>query len=226
MQKWGKHIWDIIKGLAAWIISLGISAMIGWLAWLKDVPAYLIILAILAAVGLIIFIINQYYNYRSERKKSLSKLSDKKIEKTIRDWLDIPGYNIEKMRGEENIFFNYLLKDKIDRKVNIIRAKEEQHLISFIGKVIIDPPRSRPLTDFEWRKLSGKISIDMARFGIEYDFTGSTNRYDSVTLLDRLVLDNSLNDIVFRQRILFVIRAIILVIEIYNQFLFEIDIRP
>jgi len=121
---------------------------------------------------------------------------------------------------------NFIIKDKAERKVNVIREPKNPHIILLMGRVIMTPPPNRTLSGVEWRKLAGKISIEMARLGIEFDFTGGPNPYEIIVLLDPVIIDDSLSNFFFRQRIFFVIRAMILVIEIYRQYLAEPEPQP
>lgn len=107
MLKWaGEFFRNIIAG----VFVLGIPAMIGWLAWLQDAPWFLIALAILGSVGLILFIRNQHVIYRKQRKRNIANLSDKEIERTVREWIDIPDHTIERMAPGTEILFNFLIK--------------------------------------------------------------------------------------------------------------------
>jgi len=192
--------------------------MISYLAWLQNMPWFLIPLSVMLAVGLFLFAINQWKQIG--KKKKISKLSDKEIEKMIREWVDIPGYVIERIVPETRVIFNFVIKDRSERNVNIIRNTNIPAIIILAGRLKI-PTLNRSLDEAKWRKLAGKISIEMARLGIEYVFDGDPNRYEFISLIDPVFLDDSLTDFFFRQRILFVIRAMILVIEITKQYLGE-----
>ena len=56
----------------------------------------------------------------------------------------------------------------------------------------------------------------MARFGIEYDFVGEPNKWETIQLIEPVILDDSMTSFYFRSRIMFVVRAIILVREIWK----------
>ena len=201
---------SIIGGL----IVLGISAMIGWLAWLQNMPWFLIPLSFVFTIGLILFTINQWK--QRWRKKDISKYSDKKIEKMIREWIDIPGFAIERMPSKPNIKFNFLMIYKNTLKINIVHDIESLEIIELLARVKISP-HDHPFNEFVLKKISGKIRLEMARLGIEYIFEGLPNRLESISLRNPVILDESLTKYYFRQRILFILRAMILVIEIINQ---------
>ncbi len=190
--------------------------MVGRLAWLKNVPDYIIILLVLAAIALSLFAINQYSTYKKGRKKSISKLSDNKIEKTIREWIDIPSFSIERKELEPNVKFNFLVKDNQERKINVVRDNQIPEIIQLLARLKIST-RTRPFNASELKKVTGKITIEMARLGIEYKFDGSPNPLEFIRLIYPVILEDSLTEFYFRRRILFVLSAMVLVIEITKQ---------
>jgi hypothetical protein len=158
-------------------------------------------------------------------KRGLSKASVKTIEKKILEWVYIPGHTIEKMPPETGVLFNIAVKDKQERHVHISMTSDAPKIIHAMGRVKIVPPRPR-LEDDEWVKLAGKISLEMARLGIEYIFDGAPNKLEFIRLMDPIVIDDSLNSFLLRQRIMFVIRAIILVSVTTVQYFTDDGARP
>jgi len=221
MPRWaGEFLRNIIAGL----LLMGVPAMVGFLAWVQYMPWFLAVLAAIAAFGLVLFAKNQYSLYKNGRTKRISKLSDKEIERMIREWIDMPGFVFERKPQEPDVLFNFLVQDKAGRKINIFRQADTPNIIFIVGRVQTVPP-NRSLADAEWRKLAGNISIEMARLGIEYAFDGEPNRYEYVRLLDPVILDDSLTDFFFKQRIFFLLRAFVLVMEICRQDLRELGPR-
>ncbi len=213
MQKWGNHALDIAKSLIGWILSLGIAALIGWLAWLKNAPAYLIALISLGAISAILTGINQFLSIREKRSKNFLKHSEKRLEKIIRDWVDIPAFTFQRQEPEDCLFFKFLIKDKNSRSINIIREKDEPDLISIIAEINIEDPPANKEPDF-LIKLSSNISLELARLGIQFVFNGEKNKFNRIRIIEQVSLRDPLTGLYFRQRIFFVIRAYVLIVEI------------
>jgi len=222
MPKWKGGVWDIIKNiitnLIAPLIVLGAPIMIGWLAWLKDLPAYLICLIMLGAFGFSLFLINQYAILRDRTKRNIKNRSDKKIERIIREWIDVPGYSVTRIKPERNFKFHFEIRDAQNRHVNIIRGKNNPAIIEFAGRVKITS-ENQTLDELTLNEIASKIKIEMARLGISYVFDGSPNLLEYIRIINSVIIDDSLTEFYFRQNISLIVRAIILIIEIKNQVL-------
>jgi len=219
MHKWVEDLFGrVVAGI---IVAVLLALGAGFLAWVQGMPLYVDYMAIILTIGLVLFALNQISILKRERKKHIAKLSDKEIKNMIREWLDIPGFTIEGTVPEPQTYFNFFLKDKSNRGINIIRHADVPAVVLVAGRVKISSPK-RSLNDTEWRKLAGKINIEMARLGIEYVFDGETNRYEFIRLVDPVIIDDSLTDFFIKQRIFFVLRAMVLVIEVTNQYLEEL----
>jgi hypothetical protein len=141
--------------------------------------------------------------YRRERGRRLSKLSDKEIEKAIRDWIEIPDFTVEKKRPEPETFFNYLIKDNAGRSILVRRTTMSPQIITVAME--LDLSRNfAPANPIEWDKLARKIRIELARLGIQYKFDGDPNKLTHISLQEPVVLEDSLGEFLFRQRVVFV----------------------
>jgi hypothetical protein len=212
MQK--KDVWDIVKGVVSSILWWGIPAMIGLLAWIQKMPWFLIPLSILAAIGCVLFIVNQWR--QRKEKGNISKLSDKKIELLIRDWLDLPGFSVERVPAKLPIKFNFLFIDKHKRSINIVRDTVLPEIIQLLARFVISS-NDAPLNESVVNKIAGNIKLEIARLGVEYGFDGTPNPHNSVHFLVPVILDDSLNKFYFRQKIFLLLRAMVLTIEISIQ---------
>jgi hypothetical protein len=214
---------DIFKHVIGGLVLMAILAAPGYLVWLEDLPLFLIPLSILFAAGLILFGLNQLKLWKKGR--GISKYSDKKIEKIIREWIDIPNVTIERKPPEAQIHFYYVLTYKNILKVNIVRDTQNPAIIQLAARVQTSL-KDVPLKGADLRKNTGRIGIEMARLGIDYQFDGSPNPLDFILLVDPLILDDSLTEFHFRQRVLFVLRAMVLVIETSKRTVEELGLTP
>jgi hypothetical protein len=164
--------------------------MIGLLAWIQKMPWFLIPLSILAAIGCVLFIVNQWR--QRKEKGNISKLSDKKIELLIRDWLDLPGFSVERVPAKLPIKFNFLFIDKHKRSINIVRDTVLPEIIQLLARFVISS-NDAPLNESVVNKIAGNIKLEIARLGVEYGFDGTPNPHNSVHFLVPVILDDSLN---------------------------------
>jgi hypothetical protein len=120
------------------------------------------------------------------------------------------------MPKEQNIMFGFLLEDAHQRHIMVLREADSPTVLQLRARVTMTPsPRS--LTETEWKRMSSEIKIEMARLGIQYGFDGSPNKYDAISLSDLVILDSTFTEFYFRQRIFFVLRAMVLVMSIANK---------
>ncbi len=228
MHKWVEKglggLWRFFQACLIAALVPGVPVVIGRLAWIHRVPDYQWILYALVALAFSIFVLNQLLTLKNKVKGGLSKSSAKEIEKKILEWLYIPGRTIEKMPPENGVLFNISVKDNLERHVHISMTSDAPKTIHAVGRVKIVP--LRPLDEKEWARLAGKISLEMARLGIEYIFDGDPNKLEFIRLMDPIVIDDSLGSFLLRQRIMFVIRAIILVAATTTQYFADEETRP
>jgi len=217
-----KDAWDITKGALGSLFALAIIALPGILVWVKDMPLFLIPISVVFMAGSIFWTMNQWKQWRKGR--GISRLSDKKIEQIIREWIDIPGVSIERKPSEPDVYFNFTMRFKT-LNINIIRHKESPTIVQLVARIqtsLLDVP----FNEEALRKNAGRVGIEMARLGIDYRFDGSPNPRDFILLLDSVILDDSLTQYYFRKRIMFVFRASVLVLETAKQTAGKLGLRP
>ncbi len=72
------------------------------------------------------------------------------------------------------------------------------------------------LSQENWELVASRLSVEMARLGIQFLFTGEPNKFQQIMLIEQVILDDSLTDYIFRERVMFVARALVLVKEVVN----------
>jgi len=222
MGRTKKDAWDVTKGALGSLFALAIIALPGILAWIKQMPWFLIPLSVVFMAGNVLWTMNQWKQWR--RGRGISRLSDKKIEQIIREWIDIPEVSIERKPPQPDVYFNFTMKYKT-LNINIIRHKESPAIVQLVARIqtsLLDIP----FNEEALRKNAGKVGIEMARLGIDYRFDGSPNPRDFILLIDPVILDDSLTEFYFRKRIMFVFRASVLVLETAKQTADELGLRP
>jgi len=213
-----RNILDIIQ-----ILPLVGAIVVAVLAFLQHAPWYLIALSAFAAFGLTFWGINQYAVFRERHKKVLTQLSDKEIEDTIRNWLDITSFSFQRKEAIQGLYFAFEVKHG-GLSVHIERQYKEPDVIILAGELHMNP-KETPITLADWEKLGGQISVDMARLGIQWKFVGEDNKWEKVRLLDAVLLDDSSTGFYFRQKIMFVVRSQILVFELFKECLRQVSQR-
>jgi hypothetical protein len=210
-----KSLQNIIENIIAYlfIVAVGGAAMVFTI--LKELPLYQLLLLLLAAIGLILLVINQYATWKERRKKKLTKLSDKELEARIREWINIPAWSVQLQPPIDDVSFAYKINHQ-NSFVYVHRHVAEPSVIGLSSKLVMHSTKTE-LSKYEWERLEGQLSIEMARLGIEWDFVGSPNKWDTIELIEPVILDDSLTSFYFRSRVMFVVRAIILVHEIWNE---------
>lgn len=193
---------------------MAIVALPGYLAWTQKMPLFVIPLAVLFAAGVGLLFVNQWNSWK--RGWGFARFSEKRAEKKIREWIIVPGLRVEPFPKEQNLMFGFFLEDVHKRRITVLREADSPSVLQVGARVTMSPP-PRLLTETEWKKMSSEIKIEMARLGIQYSFDGSPNKYDSISLSDLVILDNTLTEFYFKQRIFFVLRAMVLVISIANK---------
>ena len=213
MQKW----LGILVNILIWLLPSGGTVAVVILAWLEQMPAYLIVLSAIAAIAFGFWGVNQIHASRERRKRGIANLNDQETEKTIRNWLDDPFFTFQR-KVDPNSLFQFVVTDEPGRPVTISRPKlKPTHLELATAITLSNEHRKK----YETLSLGGKqkimhdLRIEMARYGISYN--GIDTKLERVELVDIVLLDNSLTEFYFRQRVFFVIRAFVLYSEIIGQ---------
>ncbi len=219
VKQWIKsNILDIIQVMAV----VG-AAVTGIIVWLQRVPWYLVILGVLFMVVLILVGINQYAAFRERHKKGLSKLSDKEIEDTIRNWLDDPGYKFQRKDINNPLFhndrlFHFEVEDDWGRVISIARPRAKPTRLDLASAVTLGAEHKKKyeaLNPKDKRDILHNLRAEMARFGVM--FRGMDTTLERIDIGDSVSLDDTLTEFYLKQRILFMIRATFLLNELIAQ---------
>ncbi|MEK7280950.1 MAG: hypothetical protein AAB037_01180, partial [Chloroflexota bacterium] len=173
------------------------------------------VLGLLAAIALILFSINQYDAWKVKRKKRLIQLSNKELESKIREWINIPAWSVQPQSQLKGILFAYSIQHG-GLHVAIVRDAEEPSVIALVSKFTM-PSEEAALYKGEWGRFRGQLSIEMARLGIQWHFIGPQNKFEAIELAEQVILDDAVTGYYFRSRVLFVLRAGILVMELWKE---------
>ncbi len=217
---------DNIINLIA-LIPLVVGAVVVFLAWVQQIPWYLIALSAIAAIAIVFFIINQIHTWRERHKKGLSKYSDKEIESTIREWIDIPMFTIKRTDVDESkTYFTFTVIDTEDRQFHIARNRKSPHYIGIFTAMSLDskPEMSVELTEEDIKKLVAKLSLEMLRLGCSYEFDFKEKGF-ILTLHNSVLIEDSLTDVAFRNECGFLARAWSLAMGIIGLTLQELGVN-
>jgi hypothetical protein len=152
---------------------------------------------------------------------NFSKLNDKGIEKTIREWLDKPSFTI-KRREVPDTYFQFDVDDQYARKLSIRRDKKNPSLIQLLTYMVFEPDNIAKMKP-KHTQIASKLSLELSRLGINYNFD---ERLEKLNIYDVLPLDDSLNEPRFIERIGLVIRALIISKAAILEVLPELGINP
>lgn len=170
--------------------------------WFSSFWAPLTIPILLIVLALTIYITNQYKNAKKE--KGLTKLSPDELDKKLQEWTLIPSW---KMRRIDSLNYEVTSSDVL------IRITRPEPLVFELSSTFKLESEKTNLSESEWARLRGQTRIDLARLGIQFQDTG-VNQWQ---LVEDVVIDDTLTGYRFRPRIMFVIRAWILVFELWNE---------
>jgi len=217
-----KFVQDIFANLIANILVVAGGTLVIILVFFQRLPAYQLLLLIIGTIGLILFVINQYALWKERRKKRLTKLSDKELEQLIREWVDIPAFKFQRQEAVPGVYFAFEVTLG-DLTVHLERQEKEPLVVILAGEVLLQTPPDKTMSEADWERLAGQLSIEMARLGIQFYFNGAPNKWERIRLIESVILDDSLTGFYFRPRVMFVIRALILVLEVAKEFFREIQ---
>ena len=219
MGKWLRALFtEFVANLLIGAGGVGVVIM----ALLAQVPIYILLLVALGSFCLVFFGINQFHAFRERRKKGIASLNDQEIEDTIRNWVDIQAFSFQRQVAEAQLYFKFLITYNLNRKVTIIRCRDESSVIELITDVTLTPT-NQSVNQSVWEKLASKLSVEMARLGIQFKFNGEPNLLERITLIEPIMIDDSLTGFYFRQRVMFVVRAIVLVQQITKETFGELN---
>lgn len=185
------------------------------LAWLKRLPAAYVYLLCLGTVAISLFGINQTRNLLDATATPLAQRSDQEIERTLRDWAFKRGMGIEPDSTPDTVF-SFITRDPQGRRVTIQKPRKDPTLL-VMGTKLMFSPQDKAVFDKLPKQVQAKIlrdmSVEMARLGIYYQVGDP----DSFTFYTEVSLDESMNEALLLDRILFIRRAVTLAQLIIEQ---------
>jgi hypothetical protein len=223
MERIKKFIWDVIVAIVSyWIIYVGGAAVIVFASF-EHLPIYQLLLIVLVAVSLVFLCINQIDIFRRNHKRAITKLSDSEVEGIIRNWIDDPIFKFQRKINNECLF-QFEITDEQERIITISRPKANPTRIELTSSITLGEKHKTKYSTFKQsdkNDIVHELRIEMARFGVS--FQGINTKLERINISDVILLDDTLNEFYFRQRIFFVIRAIVLLIELITQQLEDIN---
>jgi hypothetical protein len=214
----------------------GVITVITWLvAHVTKEPPLFTWVAIVVVVSMLctVLMVNQIRKMLAEQQKNeirkaqeedrnkLTKLSDQELEDTIRRWVNRPTLTYHLEPTKPGFLFHFLVRDNTGEPCNIMRSAKDPSFIQLESGLELEPGIA-VLSAQEKLKVAGKIRLELARMGIQFEFTGVKHPLDTVRLVEMVPLVDSLTDYNFMQRIGFVMRALILTREATTDALNEI----
>jgi len=201
-----RRLESLIDGVIVAAIIAGCVAV--W-SLVSKLPSPIIFVAAIATFAAIIIIWNQIVIWRERTKKKLSQYSDKELETVVREWVDIPSLSFSRQEPEQTEYFKFLLTDNSGRYVTITRNKNEPSMILILSEMTF-PDDKQQLNQANWKTLRDRLSLELARLGIEFTYSGIANQPKSVRVTEPVIIEDSLTSFRFRQSVVLVIRALVL----------------
>jgi hypothetical protein len=231
------RLWNSIQVLLSspqfWaVVGSMLTALWAWAkGWFASPYAPLTIPIILLVVALTFYLVNQVKSTRA--KRGLTKLSHKEIETQVREWIDISAWKIQKGALPNGVLLSYDLTHG-DLPIHIERQAKQPEVFYLASEISLTHlvPKNKRMSREDWESLAGKLAIEMARQGIQWSFSGDegdkklANKEERIRLIDYVILDDSLTGFYFREKVMFVVRALILVIEVSREFFKGIPDKP
>lgn len=142
----------------------------------------------------------------------------KKIENNLRKWADAGGFSI-KSEGQEYARFQFVITDEAGHHVTVINKKDASPLEIIIAtKVSFSPEQQRQLIEKGKERQTqfiDELKMELLKFGI--GFTVPSEPIEEISLVKTVFYDNSVTRVHFLEDVLFVRRALYLVMQIVNQ---------
>jgi hypothetical protein len=205
MRKLWRVLVDLV-GILPWVVPI----VVGFLAWLQQIPWYLIVLSVSATVVLVILGINQCETWKERHKKRFSQLSAEEIEDTIYRWVGIPFFKVQKQDIDKKLlFFQIVVTDPAGRRVSISRQVEKPSQLELRSSVEtlleVEKMLFANLEKLEQEQIIFRLKMEMARYGIGHEDINLPP--DKIVLVEIVSLDDLVGGVYFRERITFVLRA-------------------
>lgn len=213
-----KRVWrDLLIGAIVTYSPVAAGGVVILLAWLAHLPPYQLLLLALVTIALVLLCMNQVRIFRERGRHGIAELSDERVDKTIRDWLDEPSFQFQRRTNTECLF-QFVVTDEQGRPITVSRTKSKPSQLALTTAITLaDEHRQKyeTLSDNEKEKITHDLRIEMARYRIGY--SGINRGLERVVLCDVVLLDNALTGFYLRQRIFYVGGAFALYSEMIGQ---------
>jgi hypothetical protein len=193
----------------------GIFAVITWLVTrLAKLPVWEIWLAVIFALGLGLWIVNQIGLARERSKKRLTKLSDEDLENTVRGWLDNPGMEVTRLPNDAKHYFAFRVR-YTDNMCEIIvsRMKTEPGYIAIQGIMDIVSTKEMEFSGEELARIGFRIGLELARASVYFAIlpeAPSKPKARHIRIFNWVPLYDELNAGFFSRECLSVTRGVVL----------------
>ena len=209
-----KSVRPIIENIIAYYVPVAVGGLVLILAGLsRQLQLWQLLALALGLCAIILLLINQVAVWKVRRKRRLTQLPSKEFESEISEWITTTAWSIQPLELAEGASFARLIKYN-DLPIQLKRTVKEPLVVQLTTGLRMSSAKMA-LSDAQWQDLVTDLRIEMARFGIQFDFVG--DKQDTLRLTESVTVDDSMTGFLFRPRIMFVVRAYILAVEVYKE---------
>jgi hypothetical protein len=188
------------------IVAVGIGV---W-SMISNLPGPIIFVLVVVILAGVLVILNQIRTWRENRKKKFSQLSKQEIEDTIYKWVRIPFFDVKDKTSNKDIYFFQIgVTDPAKREVVISRNKDKPTQLELRSSVeaLVGAEKTflRHLEQVEQEQIILRLEMELARVGIGHDDIKFP--LDKIVLVEIVSIDDLADEVHFRERIMFVLRA-------------------
>lgn len=203
-------LFAVFSDFVATIVTLGLSAIVGFLAWLQDIPWYQLALGVIFAFGGSLFLINQFRTWWPTRRIK----DDRWLSDAIARWLLSAKFSVTKVTTEDTIFHYHT--EMHGRKFSIMKTKDNPDDLKFSFILSIKENEQSfidKLDNDTASKLMEDMRIEMSRLGVLYSNLKLPLR--DIYIENYLPIDFRLERFKLIQCALLMIRANVLIHQLY-----------
>ncbi len=177
---------------------------------ISNLPGPIIFVLVVVVLAGVLVILNQIRMWRESHKKKLSQLSAEEIEDTIYKWVRIPFFDVKQQDlNKDGYFFQIAVTDPDKREVIISRKRDKPSQLELRSSVeaLVGAEKLflRHLEQIEQEQIILRLKMELARIGIGHDDIKFP--LDKIVLTEVVSLDDLVDEVHFRERIMFVLRA-------------------
>lgn len=183
----------------------------GLLAYLEDIPWYLVALGVLAAPGLALWSIMNAQSFWRSRRQTVER-----SEPIIRKWLDRTKLSVENSPLPDTHHY-HLIVSLQSHRVAISRPKDDPGSVAFAINLVVPDADQKPLDSMTGQgdsTLVSDIIIELAQLGIQWQ--GLNHPLRRISLIDSIIFDERINRDEFLAKISLIIRAQVILGQIIS----------